>query len=360
MAQIDLYGNPVDDRWSTQPTSSYLAPGGTIDGGGFSNNDARIASGDAPQGSRSYASSQGAVDVREGLDVDAIRRQLQEMSGGLYDESDLNGVLRNTGYSNHGRQSLAEQMAHRASGYADRHAELNADTRGNGGGGGGGRGGGVPSQFDDPYTNQLERLGQAQLGEIRSNPGLDQLMTFLNKQFSDLSNNPGYNTEEMALLNTQALEPIEARRQAAQQRSLERTASRGFLPSSGLNELDLQANDQEYDQQRTVAGRDLAVNAIGQRQADLNQAMQVASLIGLDIPRSQRSEEMNVANTLYQLPRNALQDLMMVLNGSPNSSQLFSQGLQAQNVANQQSYLQDQQNQQLMQQIGGILSGLFS
>lgn len=225
-----------------------------------------------------------------------------------------------------------------------------------------GSGGGASSyarQFSDPSTTQLEDLASAQMGEIRGGSDLNSLLGFLRTQFSNLSTNPGYSTEDRALLNTQAFEPIEDRRKAAQQRSLERTAARGFLPSSGLNELDFQANDAEYDRQRTVAGRDLAIQEIGQRRADLDKAAQIGSLLGLDIPKSQRSEELNLSQLLYQLPRNALSDLMMVLNGSPSSSDLFGQSAQTQQsnlYAQQQA---DQRNAALMEQIGSLLGSLF-
>jgi hypothetical protein len=222
-----------------------------------------------------------------------------------------------------------------------------------------GGGAGIGPLFDDPASNQLQTIAQAQMGEVRSNPGLNSLLAFLDKEFSRLSTNPGYSPEDLALLNTQALEPIEARRQADQRRVLERTAARGFLPSSGLTEDLSQQADTEANRQRTVAGRDLAINAIGQRRADLDRALQLGSLRGLDIPRSQRSEELNLSQLLYQLPRNALMDLLAVINGSPSSNDLFSQSLQA----NQQSLYQQQQNDQrnaaLMQQIGAMLGTLF-
>jgi hypothetical protein len=223
--------------------------------------------------------------------------------------------------------------------------------------GGGPRG--IGPLFDDPASAQLQGIAQAQMGEVRSNPGLNSLMAFLDKEFSRLSTNPGYSPEDLAILNTQAFEPIEQRRQADQRRVLERTSARGFLPSSGLTEDLSQQADTEANRQRTVAGRDLAINAIGQRRADLDRALQLGSLRGLDIPRSQRSEELALAQLLYQMPRNALMDLLAVINGSPSSTDIFSQQLQS----NQQSLYQQQQNDQrnaaLMQQIGAILGQLF-
>jgi len=221
------------------------------------------------------------------------------------------------------------------------------------------RSGGMGPLFDDPASSQLQSIAQAQMGEVRSNPGLDSLLSFLDKEFTRLSTTPGYSNDDLAVLNTQAFEPIEQRRTADQRRVLERTAARGFLPSSGVTEEMAQNVDTEANRQRTVANRDLAINAIGKREQDLNRALQIGSLRGLDIPRSQRSEELNLSQLLYQMPRTALQDLLSVINGSPTSNDLFSQQLQS----NQQSLLQQQQNDQrnsaLMSQIGSILGTIF-
>jgi hypothetical protein len=225
--------------------------------------------------------------------------------------------------------------------------------------GGGGGAAGYGPLFDDAASAQLEGIARAQMGEVRSNPGLNQLMAFLDKEFGRLSTNPGYSPEDLALLNTQAFEPIEQRRQADQRRVLERTAARGFLPSSGLTEDLSQQADTEANRQRTVAGRDLAINAIGQRRADLDRALQIGSLRGLDIPRSQRSEELNLSKLLYQMPRDALQDLLAVINGSPSSNDLFSQSLQAQNLSMLNQRQNDDRNAALMSQIGSILGTLF-
>jgi len=214
-------------------------------------------------------------------------------------------------------------------------------------------------QFDDHYSKQLEGIANAQMGQVRSNPGLDQLMTFLNQQFTNLSTNPGYSPEDLSLLNTQAFEPIEDRRKAGQQRVLERTASRGFMPSSGLTEGMAQQVDMDADRQRTIAGRDLGIQAIGQRRADLGQAMDIGRAIGLEIPKAQRAEELMLAQLLYNMPRQSLQDLMMVLNGSPNSSDLFGQSLQSQQAQLQAQQRADAQNAALMEQIGAMLGSLF-
>lgn len=212
-----------------------------------------------------------------------------------------------------------------------------------------------PFQFDDPYTKQLEDVARNQMGEIRSNPGLDALNKFLESRFNELSTAPGYSQDELALLNTQAFEPIEQLRQAGAKRSLERTAARGFLPSSGLAELDLRDVDRQADELRTRASRDLAVGAIDRRDSDLNTALQLATTRGLTIPQGQRSEELNLANLLYGLPSRALQDALAVVQGSPTAAQL---GSQAYNLA-QMDQLNRNNNMQRWAQIAQMLAGMF-
>ncbi len=218
-----------------------------------------------------------------------------------------------------------------------------------------GAGGGVGSQFDDPYTKQLEAITSAQMGEVRSNPGLDQLKAFLNQQFQNLSQNPGFSPEEMAVLNTQAFEPIEANRQASKQRALERTSARGMLPSSGLNELDMRDIEIAADKSRAAAGRDVAINAIDRRDSDLSRAGQIATQLGTTIPGQQRSEELSLASLLYDLPRKALQDALAVTQGSPTANDLFSQSVRLADQNQQNSQQNQLLNQQKWAQIASIL-----
>jgi hypothetical protein len=287
-----------------------------------------------------------------GFDWADIENQLRASGGGLYDPSDLEGVRRNTGY-NVGGVSLEQALANQRGIYDQRRASDPAPQS---------RAPGlnVPGlQFDDAYTNLLEQISQKQLGEVRSNPGLDQLMAFLQQQFTDVSQNPGYNPAEQAMLRTQALEPIEANRQASKQRALERTAARGFAPSSGLNELDLRNIDINADRSRTVADRDLAIAGLDRRDQDLSRALDLGQLMGITIPRAQRGEEVALGNLLYQLPRTAMQDAMSVVNGSPSSQDAFSQAIQLLTNQQNQQGQSNAQNAALYAQIGQILAGLF-
>ena len=235
---------------------------------------------------------------------------------------------------------------------------------------GGGRNynlGGVPGfQFDDPYTKQLEdlvRQNMSQIQQPQSNPALEQLLQFLNKQFTDLSTSPGYSPEEMAIIRTQMQEPIERDRAANRDRVLQRTAARGMLPSSGLHEQDLQDFvDRPAMEARTAAGRDLAINAIGQRRQDLNQAMQFGKVAGIDIPGLQRGEDqgrraemLNLSSLLYDLPNRAMQSANSVINGTAGPEHLFNQSIQLQ----EQQRLQQQANADKWTAIGKLIAELY-
>lgn len=224
-------------------------------------------------------------------------------------------------------------------------------------------------QFDDPYTKALEDLIKQQLETLQkpqTNPALDKLLSFLDTQFQQRSTSPGYTNEEQALLRTQALEPIERDRAAAQRRSLERTAQRGMLPSSGLAELDSREADLAYDQIRGTTQRDLGINAITKRNQDLAQALTLGQLSGVTIPGYQRAEDqqrrneaLSLSSLLYQLPRNAMNDSLAVLNGTPAPGDLFQQALQMINAQESNRRYNQQRNDAFWESIGETLGGLF-
>lgn len=247
-----------------------------------------------------------------------------------------------------------------------KHTQEDASARFPGGSGGGTSRVQVPGfQFDDPYTKQLEGIAQNQMGEVRNNPGLNQLMAELTKQFTQLSSAPGFSPEDMALLNTQAFEPIEQNRQASNQRALQRAASGGYLPTSGITYAaqsptgGVETNDVAYDRMRAAAGRDVALRGIDQRRADQARALQIGQTLGLTIPQGQRSEELDLSNLLYNLPRNALNDSLSVLSRTPSSNDLFSQLLQlSQNNRTNQLDSNDQ-NAQLAAALGQLFGNIF-
>lgn len=289
-------------------------------------------------------------------DFSAIESQLRGYGKELYDPSDLEGVKRNASYDRNAGmdpQSFVNNQfkvydQRRASNGGPQQQAIASAQRG------------VPmpgGQFDDPYTSLFENVSKQYLERLTGqNAEMDRLMKFIGDQFGQLSTSQGYTPDQQAVLRTQALEPIEADRKALGQRTLERTAMRGMLPSSGLNELDMREVDRQAEQRRTVAQRDLAINGINKQQADLNQALQLAQL-GVQIPNQQGQQAMSVANQLYQLPRNSLMDSLQVLNSSSPQSAI-SPLIQLQQQSQQQAQYDQQRTAQMWQSIGQILAGM--
>lgn len=176
-----------------------------------------------------------------------------------------------------------------------------------------------PFQFTDPYTRLYEDVANRYLQSLTGpNAQIEQLMNFINQQFTARSTTPGWTEAERAMMNTQALEPIEALRQAAHARALERTSQAGYLPSSGVALSRQDDIDRYHNQLRTVANRELALAGTAQQRADLDAALQLAQL-GVQIPNLQSQQALNVANTLYQLPRTAMLDAAGIVNASAPS-----------------------------------------
>lgn len=289
---------------------------------------------------QTYAKEQGNgynLDISSYLD-DLYRHA-------AYDSEDLDSVLAGR------KQDIRERLASERTGNRNDDGPSSLSSRPNYN---------LPgSQFDDAYTSLLERIAKSQMGEVRSNPGLDSLMNFLTQRFTELSTNPGYSPAELATLNTQALEPIEARRKAAQDAELLRTSRAGYAPTSGITLDQQRLIDTEADRQRTAAGRDLAVTALNRRDQNLSQALDLGTRLGLTIPGAQRSEELSLGNLLYQLPRNALTDALSVINGSPSPQDAVSSAIQLAAQNRYQSSIDATQNAAVWGQIGQILASLF-
>lgn len=207
------------------------------------------------------------------------------------------------------------------------------------------RAGGTSGTFSDPWTAQLEALINQQLQSVQ-NPAAGSpqatVMDFLMQRFNELANSPGYTADEQAILNTQALEPIEDLRAASKQRALQSASARGFLPSSGLTSLTQAANggteqlDTAYDRMRTVANRDLAVNAINKRNTDLASAVQLGQA-ALSQDQGQMDKALQLATLLYQLPIQAQNQALAVINGTGSPQSLLPYIVQMAQANQQQS-----------------------
>jgi len=228
----------------------------------------------------------------------------------------------------------------------------------------------VPFQFSDPYTKQLEDMARQQIGQLsqpQSNPQLEKLLDFLGKRFESLTATPGYAPEELAVLRTQMLDPIEQDRTASRNRAIQRAATAGFLPTSGITELTQSPTggteplDLAFDRMRAAAQRDVAMNAITKRNQDLNQAVNIGQIAGVQIPQMQRQEDQGrrqellaLASLLYDLPARALQQAQSVVGGTEGPRDLFAQAMQQQQIAQQQRQMNEQRFAALMQAVMGL------
>lgn len=243
-----------------------------------------------------------------------------------------------------------------------------------------------PSPAEQQASRYLESLQQ-------TNPQVQQMMDYLNKQFQALSTAPGYTPDELAVLNTQMFEPIEANRQATQQRVLQRASARGVLPSSGIVQGEQQQTDVDYDRLRAAGNRDVAINALNRRQADQQQALNVGQMgiaipqaqqqqalaiaqaltqgrqsrvndalnvanLGVSIPDQRNAQALGVANDLYQIPRTAMNDANAVINGSSPTAAL-SPLIQLLQTQQQNSQFNQQQNQQQQAALYTALGQIF-
>jgi hypothetical protein len=340
MADVDLFGNPIN-------------PFGASSGPGTTAADAPVVPPTTTTTTSGGGNARDAMIARDSNDwLNNLRGTAQGLGFSDWEQKAkdaLGDVTNQVGYAQNAGKDPATFIA-------DAVAKMKQQAASNGGGATGGAGGGVRApggQFTDPYTSYLEDMAKRNIGRLQNSPELSQLMGFLNKQFAELSQSNGFTPAELGALRTQAIEPINQQRDAAQQRALERTAARGYLPSSGLAQSEAGDIDRAFAQMQTAAQRDLAIQNINQRQTQLNNALNLGQL-ALQIPQNQDAQALNIAQLLYQLPRNAMQDSLAVINAS-NPNAALASVLGAQNQAfNQNAY-----NQQAQQQLWALLGQLF-
>lgn len=218
-----------------------------------------------------------------------------------------------------------------------------------------------PNQFSDPYTAFMEDIAKRNIASLQGqNAEMQRLMGFLNTQFEKMANSDGFTPEELAMLRTQALEPINAQRDTAQQRVLERAGLRGILPGSGVVQAEAADTDRAFAAMQTAAQRDIGLQNINRRDQNMQNALNLGQL-AVALPDQRNAQALNIAQMLYQVPRNALQDAMLVINGSSPTSaigplvNLFGQQQQQQNWNTQMTA---QQQQALWTMLGQLIGGL--
>lgn len=218
-------------------------------------------------------------------------------------------------------------------------------NRGTGGGSGGG-GGFSPlssSQYSDPHTRQLEQMMLQRIQSLMGgqDPGLQQLLSYLQQRFNDLQG-PGRTGAENEIIRTQALDPIEQDRTAAKKRMLEQISARGFTPDSGVAQQLLAEVDKAYDGMRAMAQTTMGVDELNRREGRNQRAESLAGSI-YELPQARQREALGYAGALSDLGPQRLQLAMQAsgMGGSPYS--MFNSLMQMAQM-NQNSALLDQRN----------------
>ena len=226
------------------------------------------------------------------------------------------------------------------------------------------------NQFDDPSTQQLEQLIQAQLKALEEQRGRQagvdpyfrqqiqgaqqktaELMAFLQQRAASLQEDP-YTGAEWEVLRTRALDPIEADRQAAQQRARGRIGNAGYDPTSGIAQDLLNQVDAGYDRNRAAAQNDLAYRSIAESRSREQEAQSLLGMLpeiqragasgdlgliqaldaALNLPRQQA---LPLASLQQDLPNRAMQQAMAAMGMGPSPNDLFQQAMQMYQVGQQ-------------------------
>ncbi|MGE0445583.1 MAG: hypothetical protein AB7P99_10165 [Vicinamibacterales bacterium] len=352
MADVDLFGNPIHPGVYVPPELPPTAP---------------------PSGGAGPSAPSPPLDV-EGMiarDTGAWRGMLQQATHGLNFgdptkavEEELPGVLNwvraNVGADPRGGVDEAIARLKR------RGAAVPGGATNTPGGGSPtppsgptGPTTGPSNQFNDPYTAFLEDIAKRNIASLQGqNAEMQRLMGFLNTQFEKMANSDGFTPEELAMLRTQALEPINAQRDTAQQRVLERAGLRGILPGSGVVQSEAANTDRAFAAMQGAAQRDIGLQNINRRDQNLQNALNLGQL-AVALPDQRNAQALNIAQMLYQVPRNALQDALMVVNSANPSAAIgpmISLFGQQQNQANWNT-ANSQQNQAALWQLLGQIFG---
>ena len=154
---------------------------------------------------------------------------------------------------------------------------------------------------------------------------------------------PGYSGQQLDLMRTQITDPLEAQRAAAKQQVIQRMASRGIHPGSGILEQALLDVDKAFSQMRTTGERDLGEKVMAQDEARKKEAVQIADMLSaLDLSGNQanlsaasagRGQNLSAAGQLAgigsQLQTEPIQALMSAMGIYGNMAQMPFQSMAA-------------------------------
>lgn len=209
------------------------------------------------------------------------------------------------------------------------------------------------SIFSDPATSQYEQLLNGIIGKLNTpyqapdfQPTLDAIKDYVTRL-----NGPAYTPDQMALMQTQAFDPIMAARDQQEQQIIARFAQQGMGPSSGPVQAAILANRQYYDKLGTTSRANVATSAIGQQ--NQNQA----NAIGLQAQLPTLETNANTYNNQNSLQAANLAGIVpqMAWNRLQGANQGLSQNNPMQALSLLNAFQQQGQNngaaysQQLMQ-----------
>ena len=219
-----------------------------------------------------------------------------------------------------------------------------------------GRGGGV---FDDPATSEWEQLLRQLTGRLnqpRENPDFQPMVDYLRQYFQKLQG-PAYSPNEMDLMQTQALDPLERQRQAERQQVTQRLANRGISQTSGVFEEGIRDVDKRFDEMRTRTQSGFATDAVHQQQQNAQQAAGIGQLLA-SLQEAQASGDEGRAfqalNLFRQIPDLADRRLSMAQQtlNPLNPMALLQMG-------QNNSFNQQQQQQQFWQELARLFSQIW-
>ena len=251
--------------------------------------------------------------------------------------------------------------------------------------GGGGGGGG---EFSDPSTQLLQQYLNMQMGSLEQQrtaqeqanaafrakmpeiqASTDKLIAYLNQRAGQLQQGP-YTGTEQEILRTQALEPIERDRAAAQRRALERIGARGLTPESGISQALMGDVDRGFDQSRAYAQNELGYRTIQEQRQRQQEAQQLLGLVpqiqrgvatgdlsflqALDAAaNAPREQTINYAAMNQRLPGQAMAEALAAMGAGPSPASVGGLASQLFGAQNQQQQFQYQQQQQRNQDQSG-------
>jgi hypothetical protein len=216
--------------------------------------------------------------------------------------------------------------------------DTNGSAWGDGGGGATGGGGQYTDASSQLYVNEiLNRLRQLRSPVSDPLAPLYQLSAL--SRIRDLGNDPYTNADDAALV-AKYRDPLTQARDAAKQQAAEQLARRNIGPSSGVFIDTMNKIDQGYERGIAAGANNLAVNAVTQRQRNLDEQLQIFSDL-LNYGKSSRTENtaqaddlLRVASLLPGMDENRLKLLLEASGegsgGSPSAttSALLGQGQQ--------------------------------